>query len=334
MGRAKVIDCPHHEHALVQRPGVAAQRPAPARQRREAFPERRIQPFDICRVDHPAALRAAPERLDACRRAIHNTAIGRDHPSPLVTLDDLGDQDMAPPPQPGPAALARMYGVAKGLPNGPDVGYQAIGTDQQGTTCRTEPQPLDQPPDQGHVALLADLAAQPQACLDHHGQCHPHDTALLLDTDLIGLHLPQVPWLLDQILVHGLALTARAGPPIGNGPLVKPKSRHNRLQGTPMGQQAHNEHHGLCRGAQPIEDRAFCSAEGLMTLVTDEPLFLLGMDTNIALADVASGMTVPVGAECHCGVHDAPPGCAGWTPVCFTTSPHHGLVWRFSHGYA
>src|SRR2546429_4289495 len=33
-----------------------------------------------------------------------------------------------------------------------------------------------------------------------------------------------------------------------------PKRRHNRLQGTPMGEQGHDDHHGLCRGAQPIED--------------------------------------------------------------------------------
>src|SRR5919197_415965 len=58
------------------------------------------------------------------------------------------------------------------------------------------------------------------------------------------------------------------------------------------------------------------------------------MDTNIALAGLASGMAVLIGAECGRGVHDTPPGCAWkhchekyvWTPVCFTTSPHHGLV--------
>src|SRR5215471_11271659 len=58
------------------------------------------------------------------------------------------------------------------------------------------------------------------------------------------------------------------------------------------------------------------------------------MDTNIALAGLASGMAVLVGAEYGRGVHDTPPGYAWqhchekyvWTPVCFTTSPHHGLV--------
>src|SRR5215471_11475209 len=58
------------------------------------------------------------------------------------------------------------------------------------------------------------------------------------------------------------------------------------------------------------------------------------MDTNMALAGSASGRAVLVGAEYGRGVHDTPPGYAGqhchekyvWTPVCFTTSPHHGLV--------
>src|SRR5262249_3148521 len=61
------------------------------------------------------------------------------------------------------------------------------------------------------------------------------------------------------------------------------------------------------------------------------------MDTDIAPTSLASGRTVPIGAECGGGVHDTPPGCAWqhgheeyvWTPVWFTTSPHHGLVWSY-----
>ena len=66
----------------------------------------------------------------------------------------------------------------------------------------------------------------------------------------------------------------------------------------------------------------------------DEALLLLRMDTNIALAGLASGRAVRIGAECRREVHDAPPGCAWkhghekyvWALLCFTTSPHHGLV--------
>ena len=44
MRRAKVIHRAYHKHPLVQRQGVACQRPAAARQWREAFPERRVEP--------------------------------------------------------------------------------------------------------------------------------------------------------------------------------------------------------------------------------------------------------------------------------------------------
>src|SRR4030095_1638250 len=71
--------------------------------------------------------------------------------------------------------------------------------------------------------------------------------------------------------------------------------------------------------------------------VADEPLFLLRMDTDIALASLASSRAVSIGAECGCGVHDAPPGCAWkhcheeyvWTPFVFTTSPYHDLMWSY-----
>src|SRR2546429_3214148 len=175
----------------------------------------------------------------------------------------------------------------------------------------TAADPLDQPSDQGHVALFADLAAQPQARLDHHRQRHPHDAALFLDAQLIGLHLPQVAWLFDQVLVHGLPLSPRAGPPRRYGALVKPKRRHNRLRRTPMGEQGHHQHHGLGRGAQPIEDGAFAGAERLVTRVADEALLLLRMDTDIALACLASGRAMLIGAECRRGVHACPPSSVG-----------------------
>src|SRR5260370_38350049 len=110
------------------------------------------------------------------------------------------------------------------------------------------------------------------------------------------------------MIVRGWALPASEGPPVSKLPSLNPKRGHNRLQGAPMGEQGHVDHLGLCRGAQPIEDGAFAGAEGFVTLVTDEPLFLLRMDTDIALARLASGRTVPLGAECGCGVHDGPPG--------------------------
>src|SRR5262245_51964012 len=75
-----------------------------------------------------------------------------------------------------------------------------------------------------------------------------------------------------------------------------------------MGEQGHDDHDRLCQSAQPIEDGAFASAEGFVTRMTDEAPLLLRMDTNIALAGLASSRAMPVGAACGCRVHDSPPG--------------------------
>ena len=53
------------------------------------------------------------------------------------------------------------------------------------------------------------------------------------------------------------------------------------------------------------------AAEGFMTRVADKALLLLRMDTNIALARLASGRAVLIGAECRCGVHACPPSSVG-----------------------
>jgi len=70
MQRAKVRDCADQEHPRVQSQGLACQRLASTRQRREAFPKCRVEPLNVRGVDHPIALRAAAERLNACRRVI------------------------------------------------------------------------------------------------------------------------------------------------------------------------------------------------------------------------------------------------------------------------
>src|SRR5215813_7771287 len=102
MRHAKIIDRPHQEHPLVQRQGLACQRPATTSQGSKPFTERRVEPFDVRRVDHPVALRATSERLDACRRAIHHAALRVNDATTRVAFDHLGDQDVAPGPQPRP----------------------------------------------------------------------------------------------------------------------------------------------------------------------------------------------------------------------------------------
>ena len=70
MWRAKMIDCTNKIHAVLQRQRTARQRATAACQRGQALTECGVQPLNVGRIDHPLSLRAAPQCLHACRRAI------------------------------------------------------------------------------------------------------------------------------------------------------------------------------------------------------------------------------------------------------------------------
>src|SRR5438046_7149819 len=168
---------------------------------------------------------------------------------------------------------------------------------------RTAPHALEQSSDQRHVTLLADFAAQPQAGTDHHRQGHPDHPALFFDPDLIGLHLPQVARLLDEMLLHRLSLGAATCHPPPDRPPVRAKRDDDRLEWTPVGQERHHKAHRLRRGPQAIEGRAFRGAARLVALRAEKALVLARVDANVALAGLSSGGACQIGAECRCGVH-------------------------------
>src|SRR5439155_19510092 len=97
---AKVIDRAEQVHAMLQRQCVACERPATARQRCEAFPERRVEPLNGGRVDDAVALRAASQRLHACRCAIYHATLRCDDATTLVALHDFRDEELAPRTEP------------------------------------------------------------------------------------------------------------------------------------------------------------------------------------------------------------------------------------------
>ena len=120
------------------------------------------------RIDDPAALRAPSECLDACRRAIHNAAFGLDHPSPLVALDDLGDQDMAPWTQPGPSTRARVLASRKvSRMARMYAAHPSVQTNRGRSAHSASPA---RSPRTGACRAARSLAPQPQAGRDHHRQ--------------------------------------------------------------------------------------------------------------------------------------------------------------------
>ena len=180
MRRAQVIAGADQAPPLLPGQGLACQRPASTRPRRAAFPQGRLEPLQVGRIAHTGPLRSTSACLHACRRASDQAACRRAPPASLRALDDVGDEDRAPGTQAWSAALARLHGLAQGLPHGPEVGHQASGTAHQGATCRPAPHPLEPPPAQRQITRRADLTAEPPARLAHQRQRPPHHAPCFL----------------------------------------------------------------------------------------------------------------------------------------------------------
>jgi len=97
MGRAKIVDCADEIHPMLQRQRAARERATPACQRGQTLTKRRVQPFDVRRVNHPVALCPTSERLNTRGCAIHDTTFNVDDAPLGVALHDLGDADMTNP---------------------------------------------------------------------------------------------------------------------------------------------------------------------------------------------------------------------------------------------
>jgi hypothetical protein len=84
--------------------------------------------------------------------------------------------------------------------------------------------------------VLTDFTPKPQAGFDLHGERHPHDTVLFLDPNLIGLNLAKVYRAFNLMLMNGLTLLARSGPPMGDSAFIEAKRCHNGLYRAAMGE--------------------------------------------------------------------------------------------------
>jgi hypothetical protein len=91
-----MLDRPDQRQAMLQRQRAPRPRPASARPRRPPRTDRRVPSCDVRRVDHPDALRAAPQRLDARRCPVTHTPLARDDAPLGRALHDLGEADVAP----------------------------------------------------------------------------------------------------------------------------------------------------------------------------------------------------------------------------------------------
>src|SRR5262245_20381599 len=162
MWGVKIIDCTDQIHSMMPRHWPARQRPTPPCRRRETRAERGIEPFDRGGVDDSVTLRTTPERLDARGCALYDASLHGHNAPLLVAFHDLCDQDMPPWPQPGASLGIHPLRIANRLANGPEIGAQPIGTDQEGTMHRAPTHPLEETTNQRQVTVRAHRSGEPQ----------------------------------------------------------------------------------------------------------------------------------------------------------------------------
>ena len=138
---------------------------------------------------------------------------------------------------------------------------------------------------------------------NHHRECHPDNAPLSLHAYFVGLYLAEFSRLLDQMLLHRLPLGAPSAHPPRHSPLVEAKRCHDGLGRTAVCQQSDDQADRLRRGPQAIQGRAFRNAACLVAHGAQEAPLLARVDTDVALAALASGGTRQVRAGGELPIH-------------------------------
>jgi hypothetical protein len=148
----KIIDRADQIHSVLESQWAPRQRPPSPCKRCQPFAECGIEPLDVGRVEHPVAVRAVPERLDAGGCAIHDAALNVNY-SPLgIPFHDLRKAEVAPATQPRAPLPTCLHGITKGLANRPYIGAQAVCTKQEWAVGRTTAHPPHKTKKHGDVA--------------------------------------------------------------------------------------------------------------------------------------------------------------------------------------
>jgi len=263
-----------------------------------------IEPFNESGVNPALTLRGLNEPLNQPPTALHNPPLDSQLPGGSF-FDHLDNGYLRPGSPLAPARLTKAghFRPERSL-KGFDIAGQPIDRQQQGPT-QSHPSNLpSQRPDQAFIPMRADYPTQPQPGRDHHRHRHPDDTSLHLHFDFIRLHLTQIKLTAGhQMLMHLLTMFACSTPPVLDRPLIKAKGGYNRLNRAAIGQQSDDQHHLHRVCFQPVEERAFFDAEGLMADITIAPLFDFTVDTDVAPPTLSSCRTVNSGAKYLGEVH-------------------------------
>src|SRR5262249_25496429 len=122
-----------------------------------------------------------------------------------------------------------------------------------------------------------------------HGQSHPDGHTPPFDTDLIGLHVDEIQaGLLDERLMHSLAVAPGSIPPTCYRSLIKAKGMDNCLDWTAIRQQRDHDQNQFRWLAQTLQHTPTSGAKRVAATATAIPLPFAIMNTDVALSDFAS----------------------------------------------
>jgi hypothetical protein len=305
---AEVVYGTHQIHGVVQRGHLSCQRTPATNQRRDPRAEGGIQSLNVSRVDDAASLRLLQQGIDLSTGSLHDAAGYSHHALAGIVLDKLSDQDAIPWSQARTGGSAGAYGLSENALDGLDVGLASIDAEQKRPTESTGPHLGYQSEHQAPVSVGTDHPSQPQPGIDLNGHCHPQYPALDLGADLVCLHLPQIAWLLYQMLVNILTLFPAPPLPTQYRALIQTKGHDDRLNRAAVGQQGHDYDDQILRRPQAVERSPFGLGKGLVALVASVAMVFLAMHTNVSFANLSPCRTSEIRAKYSLWVQRHSPG--------------------------
>lgn len=221
---------------------------APAGQAGESLAKRPIQAFNEGSSEHASSSRQLEQVLGPLPDAVGY--VTRDlHKSFVVRVLDHGSNvQVVPDPQLRTPSASRGFDtLTKGATNTVGIGRPPIGHDQQWTQRLSRPANLlEQRISQVRVSGQTHGPREPEPGGNHYGKTHPSNEGAPFDTQFIGLHMHQIHLpLLHQGVMDLLTVASCTIPPRGNSSLIEVKGVDNRLNGTAVGQQGHDDHNDL-----------------------------------------------------------------------------------------
>jgi hypothetical protein len=305
---AEVVYGADQIHRIVQRGHLSCQRTPATNQRRDPRPEGSIQSLDVSRVDDTASLRLLQQGFNLLSASLHDTARDSHNTFSGVVLDKLSDQDAIPRSQARAGRSAGANWLSENAPDGLDVGLASIDAEQKRPTEGAGPHLGYQSEHQARVSVGTEHPSQPQPGLDLNGHCHPEYPALDLGTDLVRLHLPQIPGLLYQVLVNILTLLPAPPLPTQHCALIQAKGHDDRLNRAAEGQQGYDNDDQILGCPQAVEGGPLGLSKRLAAHVASKATVFLAMHANVSFANLSPCGTSRIGAKYSLWVQRHSPG--------------------------